>query len=69
MSLAVITINAQSPALEHKSSEAALIAQALHIAATNIQSQQGTVTSGNIVGNGGAVIGSWTFTSQNGSPS
>jgi hypothetical protein len=42
MSLAVISVNNQSPALEHKSSEAALIAQALHIAATNIQSAQVT---------------------------
>lgn len=64
MSIAVITVNNQSPALEHKSSEASLIAQALHIAATAIQSAQGNSTSGNIVGNNGAVLGTWATTPQ-----
>lgn len=62
MSLAVITINNPSPALDHKSSEVAIIAQALHEAARAIQSAQGTVTSGNIIGNGGATLGTWVYT-------
>jgi hypothetical protein len=33
MSLAVITVNNQSPALDHKASEVALIARALELAA------------------------------------
>jgi hypothetical protein len=69
MALCTVTVNNTAPALEHKSSEAALVAQALHIAATAIQSAQGTVASGNIIGNGGVVLGSWTLTSQNSSPS
>lgn len=64
MSLMVVTINNLSPALDRKSSEVAVIAQALHIAATGVQGAQGNLTSGNIIGNGGAVLGTWTYTPQ-----
>lgn len=62
MSLAVITINNPSPALDHKTGEVGIIAQALHEAARAIQSQQGNATSGNIIGNGGATLGTWIYT-------
>jgi hypothetical protein len=68
MSLAVITVSNLSPALDKKSSEVSVIAQALHIAATSIQGAQGTQTSGNIVGNGGVVLGTWAYTSQGSLP-
>jgi hypothetical protein len=69
MSLCVVTVNNLTPSLEHKSSEAAVVAQALHTAAANIQAAGGLQSSGNIIGNGGVVLGTWDFTSQNGSPS
>jgi polysaccharide deacetylase 2 family uncharacterized protein YibQ len=64
MSLAVITVNNQSPALDHKSSEVALIARALELAAQSIRGAGGALTSGSIVDSGAAVIGSWTYTAQ-----
>jgi hypothetical protein len=70
MSLMVVTINNLSPALEHKSGEVAVIANALHAAATAVQAAQGNLTSGNLTvpHTGGAgdpvVIGSWTYTPQ-----
>lgn len=65
MSIAVITINNLSPALEHKSGEVAVIAQALTEAARAIQVAQGTVTSGNITVRGNnEIIGTWAYTPQ-----
>ncbi len=68
MALFTLTVNNQAPALEHKSGEAALIAQALATAAQTMQASQGTVTSGNIIGNGGVTLGSWTYTPQGSLP-
>jgi len=68
MALAVVTVSNLAPALDKKSSEVSVIAQALHEAARAIQSQQGNVTSGNIVGNGGVVLGTWTYTPQGSLP-
>jgi hypothetical protein len=68
MSLMVVTINNLSPALERKSAEVAVIAQALGIAAQNLQGAQGNLTSGNIIGNGGVVLGSWVYTPQGSLP-
>ena len=64
MALAVITVNNQSPAIDHKSSEVALIARALELAAQSIRGGGGTVTSGNIVDTGANVIGSFVYTAQ-----
>ena len=67
MALLTLTVNNLAPGLEHKSSEAAVIARALKIAAEAIQRAQGTVTSGNIVDNQGAgsvTIGTWAYTPQ-----
>jgi hypothetical protein len=64
MSLAVITVNNQAPALDKKYSETQLIARALELASQAIRSAGGTVTSGNIVNDGGVVIGSFTYTPQ-----
>jgi hypothetical protein len=64
MSLAVITVNNQSPALDRKYSEVALIARALELAAQSIRSAGGATTSGNILDSGANLIGTWTYTAQ-----
>jgi hypothetical protein len=64
VSLAVITVNNQAPALDKKYSETQLIARALSLAAQSIGAAGGTVTSGNIVNDGGVVIGSFVYTPQ-----
>lgn len=64
MALAVITINNQSPALDQRQSELAVIAQALGTAAQVMRSAGGTQTSGNIIGTGGVVLGTWAYTPQ-----
>jgi hypothetical protein len=64
MSLAVITVNNQSPALGTKYSEVALVARACELAAQSIRGAGGATTSGNIVDTGAVVLGSWTYTAQ-----
>lgn len=68
MALLTLTVNNLSPALDKKSSEAAFIARALQIAATNIQGAGGLQTSGNIIADGGVNVGSWTLTNQASQP-
>ena len=48
MSLMVVTINNLSPALEHKSGEVAVIANASHAAARAVQAAPSNLTSGNL---------------------
>jgi hypothetical protein len=62
MALAVITVNNPNPALAKQAGEVALIHRALELAAIDIRSHQGAKASGNIIDNGGAVLGSWTYT-------
>ena len=64
MALLSLTVNNASPALDKKYSEVALIARALGIAAQVLQSNGGLVTSGNILGDGAVVLGTWTYTPQ-----
>jgi hypothetical protein len=64
MPLAVITVNNASPALDKKFQEVALIQRALDIAEQNIRAPGGAVTSGNILGDGGVLLGSWVYTPQ-----
>jgi hypothetical protein len=74
MSLFTLTINNLSPALEHKSGEVAVIANALHAAATAVQAAQGNLTSGNLtIPHAGGVgdpvtIGSWAYVAQGSLP-
>jgi hypothetical protein len=63
MSLAVITVNAQSPALDKQAQEVAVIARALELAATDIRSH-GAKTSGSIVDSGAVVLASYVYTPQ-----
>jgi hypothetical protein len=64
MSLAVITVNAPSPALSTRAQEVGLIARACELAAQSIRGAGGAQTSGNILDTGANVIGSWTYTPQ-----
>lgn len=64
MALAVITINNQSPALDKKYSETQLVARGLALAAQAIAGAGGAQTSGNIVNDGGVVLGTWAYTPQ-----
>jgi hypothetical protein len=67
MSLFTLTITALPQNLEHKTGEVAVIANALHAAATAVQGAQGNLTSGNLTvpHTGGAgdpvTIGSWSY--------
>jgi hypothetical protein len=67
MPLAVITVNNPSPALDKRAQEVALIQRALDLAESAIRSPGGAVTSGTITGDGGVVLGSWTYTPVAGS--
>jgi hypothetical protein len=67
MPLLTLTVNNASPALDKKHQEVALIARALDLAASAIRGPGGSVTSGNISGDGGVVIGTWAYTPQAGS--
>jgi hypothetical protein len=62
MALLSLTVNDASPALGKKFQEVALIARALQLAGHDIKQSGGLKTSGNIVNDGGVVIGSWTYT-------
>jgi hypothetical protein len=64
MPLLTLTVDNASPALDKKAQEVQLIAQALDVAARAIRSPGGSVTSGNITGDGGVVLGSWVYTPQ-----
>ncbi|THD56756.1 MAG: hypothetical protein E8A46_02620 [Bradyrhizobium sp.] len=67
MSLAVITINNLSPALDKKFQEVQIVARGLALAAQAISGAGGQVTSGNILNDGATVIGTWVYTPQAGS--
>ena len=64
MALAVITVNNAAPQLDKRAQEVILVARALALAAQDIASHGGASASGNILNDGGAVIGSWTYTAQ-----
>jgi hypothetical protein len=64
MALLTLTVNNLSPALDKKFQEVQVIARALELAAQAIRSAGGVVTSGNINGDGGIVLGNYTYTPQ-----
>jgi hypothetical protein len=63
MSLAVITINNPSPAMDKQAGEVALIQRALTLAALDVRSAGGKKSSGTIT-DGGVTLGTWTYTAQ-----
>ena len=64
MALCVVTVNNLSPALDKKFQEVQVIARALALAAQAISGPGGQVTSGNIIGDGGVTLGTFTYTPQ-----
>jgi hypothetical protein len=64
MPLLTLTVNNASPAMDKKFQEVALIQRALNIAEQNIRAPGGSQTSGNILGDGGVLLGTWTYTPQ-----
>lgn len=66
MSLAVITINNPSPALEKRFQEVALVARALDIAENQIRGAGGAAASGTMI-DAGVTLGTWTYTAVAGS--
>jgi hypothetical protein len=61
MSLAVITINNPSPALDKQHQEVQLIDRALQLAKGDIRSNGGKKSSGTIT-DAGVTLGTWTYT-------
>jgi hypothetical protein len=67
MALLTLTVNNASPAMDKQAGEVALIERALNLAANDIRRNGGAKTSGNIINDGGTVVGSWTYVPQAGS--
>jgi hypothetical protein len=64
MALLTLTVNNLAPALDKQAQEVALVARALHLAATEIRANGGKKTTGNILDDGAKVLGTWTYTPQ-----
>jgi hypothetical protein len=63
MSLFTLTINNLSPTLDKQHQETQVIQRALHLGATDVRSNGGRKTSGNIT-DAGVLLGTWTYTAQ-----
>ena len=61
MSLAVITVNNPSTAMDKRAGEVALVARAASIAASQIRKAGGASASGTMT-DGGVTLGTWTYT-------
>jgi hypothetical protein len=61
MSLAVITVNNPSPAMDKRAGEVQVIQRALDIAANQIRGAGGASASGTMT-DGGVTLGTWTYT-------
>jgi hypothetical protein len=64
VALLTLTVNNLASALDRKAQEGIFVARALQQAAHDIGAAGGLQTSGNILADGGAVIGSWVLTNQ-----
>jgi hypothetical protein len=64
MALAVITVNSLATPLDKKFQEVRFIARALDLAENAISAPGGAVTSGNLINDGGVVIGTWVYSPQ-----
>jgi hypothetical protein len=62
MALLTLTINNPSTALDKQHQETQLISRALQVAQQDIRANGGKKTSGNINGDGGVLLGTWTYT-------
>jgi len=64
MALFTLTINNFSPALDKQAHEVERVHRYLEQASRDVRSAGGKKTSGNILGENNAVVGSWTLTPQ-----
>jgi hypothetical protein len=64
MALFTLTVNNLSPALDKKFQETQIIARALDLAEASVRGAGGQATSGNINGDGGVLLGTWTYIPQ-----
>jgi hypothetical protein len=64
MALLSLTVNNPAVAMDKQHGETHLIARALDRARLDICGAGGAKTSGNIIGDGGVVLGTWTYTPQ-----
>lgn len=62
MALLSLTVNDASPQLDKRAGEVQRIARALELAAQDIRMSGGQKTTGNILDDRAALIGSWTYT-------
>jgi hypothetical protein len=62
MAMFVLTVNNPSTALDKQHQEAQLVHRALDLAKQDFRSSGGKRTSGNIIHDGGVLLGSWIYT-------
>jgi hypothetical protein len=67
--LTVLSVSVTDPVFDRKSAEAQYLARVLHQIATNLQANQGTVTSGTVLGTSSAgvtntTVATYTYTSS-----
>jgi hypothetical protein len=60
--MALFTLTVTDASQDTKAKEVQRIARALQVAAIEVRSAGGALTSGNILDDGAVVIGSWTYT-------
>ena len=58
----IFSLTVLDPSADTKAIETQIVARSLEIAAQQVRSAGGLVTSGTITGDGHAVLGSWTYT-------
>jgi hypothetical protein len=64
MALFTLTVNNLAPALDKKFQEVQVIARALDLAEAAVRGAGGQQSSGNINGDGGILLGTWTYVPQ-----
>jgi hypothetical protein len=64
MALFTLTVDVIAPPMDQRFQECQWIARALRLAEQAMRQGNGAVTSGNIVHDGGVVIGKWHYTPQ-----
>jgi hypothetical protein len=64
MALLFLTVNDASPAMATRAAELAFIARALRLAEIAMRGPGGTVTSGDIMGDGQILLGTWSYAPQ-----
>jgi hypothetical protein len=64
MALFVLTVNNLPTALDKQHQESAIVHRALTLAMQDFRSAGGKKVTGNIVGDGAAILGTWTYTPQ-----